>query len=32
MAEPWSLNRHAVEGVIRVNIATQGGDPALLDL
>jgi RHH-type proline utilization regulon transcriptional repressor/proline dehydrogenase/delta 1-pyrroline-5-carboxylate dehydrogenase len=29
---PFSLTRHAVERAISVNIAAQGGDPALLDL
>jgi RHH-type transcriptional regulator, proline utilization regulon repressor / proline dehydrogenase / delta 1-pyrroline-5-carboxylate dehydrogenase len=29
---PFSLTRYAVERAISVNIAAQGGDPALLDL
>jgi RHH-type proline utilization regulon transcriptional repressor/proline dehydrogenase/delta 1-pyrroline-5-carboxylate dehydrogenase len=28
---PYSLNRYAVERSISVNIAAQGGDPALLN-
>ncbi|HXQ47392.1 MAG TPA: bifunctional proline dehydrogenase/L-glutamate gamma-semialdehyde dehydrogenase PutA, partial [Caulobacteraceae bacterium] len=29
---PWSLTRFAVERAVSVNIAAQGGDPALLNL
>jgi RHH-type proline utilization regulon transcriptional repressor/proline dehydrogenase/delta 1-pyrroline-5-carboxylate dehydrogenase len=29
---PWSLTRYAVERAVSVNIAAQGGDPALLNL
>jgi RHH-type proline utilization regulon transcriptional repressor/proline dehydrogenase/delta 1-pyrroline-5-carboxylate dehydrogenase len=29
---PWALTRFAVERVVSVNTAAQGGDPALFDL
>ena len=29
---PWSLTRYAVERAVSINIAAQGGDPALLSL